>query len=96
MNPSPIAWQEIEGEIRPVDVAFEPWGAHRIGFRVGRYDPAHFLHSADPEILHVDEALDVLLLGPHVFAQQVTSRGVDTSALRRLSPEYASLLEWGW
>ncbi|MFN2270319.1 MAG: choice-of-anchor Q domain-containing protein, partial [Anaerolineae bacterium] len=39
--------------------------------------------SLDAEIGHMDEGLDVLRIGDQVFAQQVTSRGGDTTALRR-------------
>jgi hypothetical protein len=52
--------------------------------------------SRDPEIGHVDETVHVLALGNQMFAQQVTSNGFDTTALRQL-PMNAVLapMEWG-
>jgi hypothetical protein len=51
--------------------------------------------SLDPEVGHLDEALDVLVVGEHLFAQPVSFNGADTFALRRLSPEYLAKVEWG-
>lgn len=51
--------------------------------------------SRDPETDHVDETLHVLALGSQFFAQQVTDRGTDTTALRRLPPTAAAPMEWG-
>lgn len=34
----PIAWQEVDGERRPVDVAFDLRGDRSVGFRLGPYD----------------------------------------------------------
>ena len=39
--------------------------------------------SLDDELYHKSEALDVLVIGDQVFAQQVTSEGSDTTAPRR-------------
>jgi len=39
--------------------------------------------SQDDETWHVTEAVDVLAVGSQIFAQQVSSRGGDTTALRR-------------
>jgi subtilisin family serine protease len=52
--------------------------------------------SRDPEIGHVDETVHMLALGNQMFAQQVTSNGFDTTALRQL-PMNAVLapMEWG-
>ncbi len=36
---APIAWQEIGGERRSVEVAFDLRGEQRLGFRVGTHDP---------------------------------------------------------
>ncbi|MEW6426816.1 MAG: SBBP repeat-containing protein [Thermodesulfobacteriota bacterium] len=38
---APIAWQEIDGVRRPVQVAFVQRGATEIGFELGRYNPEH-------------------------------------------------------
>jgi hypothetical protein len=38
--------------------------------------------SADNELFHVKESVDVLRIGGHVFAQQVSDHGGDTTALR--------------
>ena len=38
--------------------------------------------SQGDEILHTDETLHVLALGPHLFAQDVSSNGFDTAAMR--------------
>ncbi len=51
--------------------------------------------SRDSETDHIDETLDVLALGPNLFAQDVTSMGADTIALRQLMPEYTQAMEWG-
>jgi len=51
--------------------------------------------SLDPEVGHLDETLDVLVVGEHLFAQPVSFNGADTFALRRLSPEYTAKVEWG-
>jgi hypothetical protein len=51
--------------------------------------------SLDPEVGHVDETLDVLVVGEHLFAQPVSFNGADTFALRRLAPEYLARVEWG-
>ena len=51
--------------------------------------------SLDPEVGHVDETLDVLVVGEHLFAQPVSFNGADTFALRRLAPEYSAKVEWG-
>ncbi|MCG8427639.1 MAG: IPTL-CTERM sorting domain-containing protein [Chromatiales bacterium] len=37
---APIAWQEIAGERRAVDVAFRPIDAHTFGYRLSHYNPA--------------------------------------------------------
>jgi hypothetical protein len=39
--------------------------------------------SLDGEVNHVEEAIDVLQINDQIFAQQVSSRGQDTTALRR-------------
>jgi hypothetical protein len=51
--------------------------------------------SKDAELGHVDETLSVLALGGQIFAQDVSSRGSDSAALRRLAPEYGAPIEWG-
>ncbi|MCF7989340.1 MAG: PhoPQ-activated pathogenicity-related family protein [Thiohalocapsa sp.] len=51
--------------------------------------------SRDPETDHVEETLHVLALGNQFFAQQVTHRGADPTALRRLPPTAAAPMEWG-
>jgi hypothetical protein len=37
----------------------------------------------DDEVAHKDEMVDVLTIGDQVFAQQVSSYGGDTTAIRR-------------
>jgi hypothetical protein len=39
--------------------------------------------SKDREVSHVKEQVDVLVLGESLFAQDVSSRGPDTHALRQ-------------
>jgi hypothetical protein len=51
--------------------------------------------SSDGETAHADETLAFLALGPHVFAQDVTSADPDTAAIRRTMPEHGAELEWG-
>ncbi len=51
--------------------------------------------SQDPETGHARETLSVLALGDLLFAQQVSSQGSDTTALRRLAPEFSAPMEWG-
>ena len=51
--------------------------------------------SRDSELGHIDETVHVLMLGNQVFAQQVTSNGFDTTALRRLAPSSDAPMEWG-
>jgi hypothetical protein len=51
--------------------------------------------SKDDEIDHGDETIDVLALGDQLLAQQVTSKGGDTTALRRLEPTGDAPMEWG-
>lgn len=51
--------------------------------------------SLDPETGHVDETVAVLALGQHLFAQVVSFNGADPLALRRLSPEHGTPMEWG-
>jgi hypothetical protein len=51
--------------------------------------------SRDAELGHVKETLSVLALGEQIFAQDVSSAGGDTAALRRLAPEYGAPIEWG-
>ena len=66
-----------------------------------RFVPVHAMslrleeeQSQDVEVRHTKESVAVLTLGPDVmFAQQVSSRGRDTTALRRLPSDRS--LEWG-
>ncbi|MDJ0610904.1 MAG: S8 family serine peptidase [Kiloniellales bacterium] len=51
--------------------------------------------SAGPEVTHIKERLSVLALGNTLFAQDVSSRGRDTVALRRLVPSFPAPVEWG-
>ncbi len=51
--------------------------------------------SQDSERRHVKETVSVLALGDKLFAQDVSGKGGDTVALRRLAPEYAAPMEWG-
>ena len=51
--------------------------------------------SKDGEVDHTDETLHVLALGDQVLAQQVTHKGADTAALRRLEPTKDAPMEWG-
>ncbi|NEV62629.1 PhoPQ-activated protein PqaA family protein [Thiorhodococcus minor] len=51
--------------------------------------------SRDSEVDHADERLHVLALGTELFAQQVSSEGADTTAIRRLEPTADAPLEWG-
>ncbi|HFD11942.1 MAG TPA: hypothetical protein ENJ32_05695 [Crenotrichaceae bacterium] len=43
--------------------------------------------SADNELFHLRETVDVLLLGEHLFTQIVTNRGRDTVSVRQLQGE---------
>ena len=47
---APVAWQQREGERRPVDVSFAARGPHEVGFVVGAYDPSRPL-VIDPTLL---------------------------------------------
>jgi hypothetical protein len=51
--------------------------------------------SADAETFHADEKADVLILGDHLFAQEVSGVGWDTGSLRRLDPDPSLAMEWG-
>lgn len=51
--------------------------------------------SKNNEVGHVAETLHVLALGSQVFAQQVSSKGGDTTALRRMEPTRDAPIEWG-
>jgi hypothetical protein len=51
--------------------------------------------SQNPELDHVDEVLSVLALGPHLFAQDSTSAGMDTVAIRLVPPTSDAMMEWG-
>lgn len=51
--------------------------------------------SFDEETEHTQEALDVLALGPHLFAQDVSTRGFNAMSLRRLPPPEDAGFEWG-
>ncbi|MDQ2695760.1 MAG: S8 family serine peptidase, partial [Pseudomonadota bacterium] len=51
--------------------------------------------SADDEVVHPQEAVDLLALDGEIYAQTVTSRDADTVALRRIAPDHAAPLEWG-
>ncbi len=44
--------------------------------------------SQDSETAHATETLAVLALGAQLFAQDVSTNGLDTAALRRLAPEF--------
>jgi hypothetical protein len=51
--------------------------------------------SKDSEQEHPDETVHVLALGQQLFAQQVSNRRSDTTALRRMAPFNGAGLEWG-
>ncbi len=51
--------------------------------------------SKDIEVHHPDESIDVLALGRHLFAQQVSDNNTDPASLRRLPPVQAAAMEWG-
>jgi hypothetical protein len=51
--------------------------------------------SKDMEVHHPDESIDVLALGRHLFAQQVSDTSADPTAVRRLPPLDAPAMEWG-
>jgi hypothetical protein len=44
---------------------------------------------------HGAEAVDVLLVGSRVFAQEVSAREPDAVSVRRTAPEHAARVEWG-
>lgn len=51
--------------------------------------------SSDDERTHGPELLDLFALGPHVFAQDVSSRSPDPVSVRRLAPPEGAGFEWG-
>ncbi len=51
--------------------------------------------SRDSETDHVDERIAVLALGRGLFAQDVSTSGTDTAAIRKKGPEPTTSLEWG-
>jgi hypothetical protein len=51
--------------------------------------------TPDAENGHADERVDVLALGPRVFAQEVSALHPDAVAVRRAAPEHGARLEWG-
>jgi hypothetical protein len=51
--------------------------------------------SKDTEINHINETISILALGDKIFAQDISSNGGDTAAIRRLAPEYNAAMEWG-
>jgi len=50
--------------------------------------------SRDPEVVHTFETLHLLAVGRQFCAQQVSHRGADTTALRRLAPSDAAPMEY--
>jgi len=51
--------------------------------------------SKDSEVNHIDETVSILALGDKIFTQDISSNGGDTTAIRRLAPEYGAAMEWG-
>jgi hypothetical protein len=51
--------------------------------------------SLDAELVHADEDVSFMAIGPHVFAQDLSGVDLDTVAVRRAAPEYGPVLEWG-
>jgi hypothetical protein len=51
--------------------------------------------SKDIEINHINETISILALGDKIFTQDMSSNGGDTTAIRRLAPEYNAAMEWG-
>lgn len=51
--------------------------------------------SADTETAHVAEIVDILALGDQLFAQDISSKGADPAALRRIAAEQTAPMEWG-
>lgn len=51
--------------------------------------------SADSETNHVSEILNILAVEHAIFAQDVTTSGADTAAIRRIPADTGSALEWG-
>jgi hypothetical protein len=51
--------------------------------------------SKDSEVNHIDETVSILALGDKIFTQDISSNGGDTAAIRRLAPEYNTIMEWG-
>lgn len=84
-NPGGDGWLRLDGPNRPET----PYHLHSIAAdhsftpAVGALIKVEEEQSLNEEILHVRERVDVLTLGNQVFAQQVSSHGGDTAALRR-------------
>ncbi|NOY62183.1 MAG: hypothetical protein GXP10_03325, partial [Gammaproteobacteria bacterium] len=51
--------------------------------------------SQNNEVVHVNETLDILGLGRQLFAQDVSTRRVDTAALRQQPASGGAPMEWG-
>lgn len=51
--------------------------------------------SLNSETAHLNETLDVVLLGNFMFAQDVSTLGFDPMALRQVRPDHITPVEWG-
>lgn len=94
-------WSPVRsGRLTSAEESF-PYLAGRItadGQRVPVLSHALWLEeeaSADAEVLHQDESVDVLAIGARLFAQETSSTGSDTVAVRLASPRVEAALEWG-
>jgi uncharacterized repeat protein (TIGR01451 family) len=88
---APLAWQEIDGQEWPVDVAYTVYEDQSIGFTLGGYDPAHVLYL-DPSLQYgsyfggpsIEEGQDIAIdVAGNVY---ITGRTDSTSLPDPLSP----------
>ncbi|QEQ98116.1 M12 family metallo-peptidase [Neptunomonas concharum] len=93
-NPAGSGRTYIGGKALPYTLQQVPVGSH--------WRPV--LHSAllvqeeqskDNEVYHLDETLDVLAVGGQVFAQDISTKGIDTAALRQNAQPNSGKLAWG-
>lgn len=51
--------------------------------------------SNDTERGHGDETVNALILGQHLFAQDISTLSLNTAAIRHITPEQSEAMEWG-
>jgi hypothetical protein len=81
-SPSPTGEIEVEG-VRTPFYLYRAKVDHNPTTVLGSQIRLEEEQSADEETLHIEESVDVLVLGDQIFAQEVSSLGLDTAAIRQ-------------